>query len=694
MPSRSDSSYSLTARTSHSFTHLRVRRAWLQIILLLGFIQMVLGVLIVTLSLLVTTTVAPQNSLRSSCPIWAGFPLAFSGVVGIVSWRRPFTSVITFFTLLSVLGIMLSLAGSILSCRHAQQVKEQEVCERLKHQESFRPQENHRLDPLGRHHGGAVSQLNVGTNRNRFAQVFPPTEQNKQCNSEAICRNSPDRVPDCSRLLLVIKDLLFSVCGLTIFAIVVCTLSAITCCIQIFSVDILHVLSPPRSSSVTLDCTSPPDTFLPHMLDLDEFVPPVPPPPYYPPEYTCSSETDAQSITYNGSMDSPVPLYPTDFPPSYEAVMGLHGDSQVTLFDSQFTDTSHGPCSCNRIPSVVLSGEAVSVGSGSLLMSEIVDIPGESSPSEDSCLLEGSGSACSVDYVLFRSIQRSRADYCLSVDCGQCGLHPQGPFEESPQARLRGERSYSCSTPGTGNYEGLLDVGGALTHSCHRLEGLGHSIGPCFPEVRVKAKTSLAGRKGAGRQRRSSEASYRLPSVQCPLVRSHSDPGIAMNSDAEGDFQEVFCTKVSEDNRPTSSADTGPSPESCRLYLSLHGLASQAHLAGKAKVDVPRKGPLHLPKAATRSLGDLKACRGTRGLMARFLRRSKRNLAHAGLDTAPRSGTQGRKQVSRHSSPEGIHLQSCGDLSSTSSLRRLFSGRRLERRRPRSLSGLARESNL
>lgn len=35
------------------------------------------------------------------------------------------------------------------------------------------------------------------------------------------------------------------------------------------------------------------------------------------------------SITYNGSMDSPVPLYPTDCPPSYEAVMGLRRDSQV-----------------------------------------------------------------------------------------------------------------------------------------------------------------------------------------------------------------------------------------------------------------------------------------------------------------------------------------------------------------------------
>lgn len=120
---------------------------------------------------------------------------------------------------------------------------------------------------------------------------------------------------------------------------------------------------------MTLECTSPPDTFLQSMLDFEEFVPPVPPPPYYPPEYTCSSETDAQrypagskaavvgpvrfsagaggafvteqshlrwlfcsclfSITYNGSMDSPVPLYPTDFPPSYETVMGLRGDSQV-----------------------------------------------------------------------------------------------------------------------------------------------------------------------------------------------------------------------------------------------------------------------------------------------------------------------------------------------------------------------------
>ncbi|XP_053223981.1 protein ENTREP3 isoform X1 [Podarcis raffonei] len=687
MPSRSDSSYSLTARTtSRSFTHLRVRRAWLQIILLLGFVQMILGVLIVTLSLLVTTNMPSQSHIRNACPIWAGFPLAFSGVVGIVSWRRPFTPVITFFTLLSVLGVMLTLAGSILSCQNAQQqVKSLEACEPVRQRDRYAVWKEQGIRSLDFQQGTSPSQL-------------------CPCCQLGSCGSNAELDPNCSKVRLVLKDLLFSVCGLTVFAIVVCTLSAIMCCIQIFSFDILYALSPPRSSSVTLDCTSPPDTFLQHMLDLEEFVPPVPPPPYYPPEYTCSSETDAQSITYNGSMDSPVPLYPTDFPPSYEAVMGLHGDSQVTLFDSQFTDTSHGPCSCNRVPSVVLSGEAVSMDSGSLIMSEIVDIPGDSSPSEDSCLLDASGSVCSVDYVLFRSIQRSRADYCLSVDCGQCGLHPQsptlqGPFEETPQARLRGERSYSCSTPGSTGYEGLREAGSAHTHSCQRLESLGQSAGPCFPEVRVKPKASLLGRKGAGRQRRSSEASYQLPSVRGPLLRSHSDPGIVTACENEADFQEVFCAKASEEDGPNSSADTGPCSEACLLHPSLCELPLRARLAGKAKLEVPRKASLqHLSKTGTRSLGDLKVCRGTRGLVARFLHRSKRNLALAGAEMAGRSSTPGRKQVPRQrlerSSPEGIHLQSCGDLSSTSSLRRLLSGRRLERRRPHSLSGLVRESNL
>uniref|UniRef100_A0A2I2YN05 Endosomal transmembrane epsin interactor 3 n=1 Tax=Gorilla gorilla gorilla TaxID=9595 RepID=A0A2I2YN05_GORGO len=199
MPSPSDSSRSLTSRPStRGLTHLRLHRPWLQALLTLGLVQVLLGILVVTFSM-VASSVTTTESIKRSCPSWAGF-----------------------------------------------------------------------------------------------------------------------------------SNLLFSVCGLTICAAIICTLSAIVCCIQIFSLDLVHTLAPERSVSGPLGplgCTSPPPAPLLHtMLDLEEFVPPVPPPPYYPPEYTCSSETDAQSITYNGSMDSPVPLYPTDCPPSYEAVMGLRGD--------------------------------------------------------------------------------------------------------------------------------------------------------------------------------------------------------------------------------------------------------------------------------------------------------------------------------------------------------------------------------
>lgn len=53
-------------------------------------------------------------------------------------------------------------------------------------------------------------------------------------------------------------------------------------------------LAPHRTRSVNPECTTPQDAFLTNMMDFEEFVPPIPPPPYYPPEYTCSSETDAQ----------------------------------------------------------------------------------------------------------------------------------------------------------------------------------------------------------------------------------------------------------------------------------------------------------------------------------------------------------------------------------------------------------------
>ncbi|NXT00812.1 F189B protein, partial [Jacana jacana] len=209
MPSPSDSSRSLTGRTSRSLTHLRVQRTWLQILLVLGFIQVILGVLIVTFSL-VAATITPSAKIRHSCPSWAGFSLALSGLVGIVSWKRPLTLVITFFTLLSVLGVMLSLAGSILSCQNAQLVKSLEACEREKESCICC---HARSEP-------------------------PPASCSRQSEMLTMFPNS-----DCRSIRMALKDLLFSVCGLTVLSTIICTLSAVVCCIQIFSLDIVHVVS-------------------------------------------------------------------------------------------------------------------------------------------------------------------------------------------------------------------------------------------------------------------------------------------------------------------------------------------------------------------------------------------------------------------------------------------------------------------
>ncbi|NWT54889.1 F189B protein, partial [Erythrocercus mccallii] len=209
MPSPSDSSRSLTGRSSRSLTHLRLQRTWLQVLLVLGLVQAILGVLIVTFSL-VAATITPSTKIRHSCPSWAGFSLALSGLVGIISWKRPLTLVIAFFTLLSVLGVMLSLAGSILSCQNAQLVKTLEACERER-----------------------------DTCVCCQARSEPPP---------ASCSQQSERLtmfpnPNCRSIRVALKDLLFSVCGLTIFSTIICTLSAVVCCIQIFSLDIVHVVS-------------------------------------------------------------------------------------------------------------------------------------------------------------------------------------------------------------------------------------------------------------------------------------------------------------------------------------------------------------------------------------------------------------------------------------------------------------------
>ncbi|CAK6969786.1 protein FAM189A1 isoform X2 [Scomber scombrus] len=355
------------ASLSRSLSRLREYRTRTRIMLALGVSQMVLGSLILAVSFAaLALTTSPR--VRHSCPFWAGFSVLLSGLIGVVSWKRPLSLVITFFMLLSAVCVMLNLAGSILSCQNAQLVNSLEDCQLLK------------FDSDG---------------------VCVCCELQKQSLS---CNNLGDTLKlnplrDCNTIRLRLKELLFSVCALNVISTIVCALATAMCCMQMVSTDVLQMFMPHRARALNADCMTPHGTILHQTLDFDEFIPPIPPPPYYPPEYTCTPSMDGQrglhldfphspfSAIYGVSINSPGTLYPTDLPPPYESVVGQTPASQVTTsIEQQATESSL----CDRNTTAGISTQA-SVDSASLMVSEVAD-QDQTCSSEDLCSLEVQGS--------------------------------------------------------------------------------------------------------------------------------------------------------------------------------------------------------------------------------------------------------------------------------------------------------------
>ncbi|XP_042133499.2 protein ENTREP2 [Peromyscus maniculatus bairdii] len=306
-----------------SLSRLRECPGRSRIVLALGATQMALGCLIVAVSFaaLALTTSA---RVRHSCPFWAGFSVLLSGLIGVVSWKRPLSLVITFFMLLSAVCVMLNLAGSILSCQNAQLVSSLEGCQLIK----FDSVEVCVCCEL-QHHSSGCSNLGETLKLN-------PLQEN------------------CNAVRLTLKDLLFSVCALNVLSTIVCALATAMCCMQMVSADVLQMFFPQRSHSASAACLTPHGTILHQTLDFDEFIAPLPPPPYYPPEYTCTPTAEAHrglhldfapspfSTLYDVAINSPGMLYPAELPPPYEAVVGQTPASQVPSVDHQVADSSSG----------------------------------------------------------------------------------------------------------------------------------------------------------------------------------------------------------------------------------------------------------------------------------------------------------------------------------------------------------------
>ncbi|XP_074901536.1 protein ENTREP2 isoform X1 [Buteo buteo] len=633
---------------SRSLSRLREHRARSRAMLALGVTQMALGCLIVAVSFaaLALTTSA---RVRHSCPFWAGFSVLLSGLIGVVSWKRPLSLVITFFMLLSAVCVMLNLAGSILSCQNAQLVKSLEGCQLIK------------FDSDG------------------VCVCCEMQHQTSGCSNlgETLKLNP---LQECNIVRLTLKDLLFSVCALNIVSTIVCALATAMCCMQMVSSDLLQMFLPQRPHSTNPDCMTPHGTILHQTLDFDEFIPPIPPPPYYPPEYTCTPVIEAQrglhldfphspfSALYEVTINSPGMLYPTELPPPYEAVIGEMPASQVTGTDQQVSESSLG----ERNRTLDFSTQ-VSVESTSLMVSEAVDIPDCSYSSEDLCSLEVQGSLHSADLSPYCTTPKGATDQSsstldYSTRCRFHRTHSEGFPDEDDSShsrtstdRSQGQekhrahgRSLDCSSENFSPSERGLQSSAQESNAMPPLKQkkiccvdfsqppVPSQTSPCFGPANTSSYTS--GHESAVQQHHITK--YRISNI----VRSTSDP-VSCSSSTEGD--NCAWTPICSQRQ-----DAGLSPATLETEVR--------HVVNSIR-SVIKSDERHMEEAIFSA-----------NIIDQVITSSQQNV-----------------NTSRKRFQEDLHLQSCGALSSpVAFLRRSHITRSLERDRPHSLIGVCRETIL
>ncbi|XP_045072246.1 protein FAM189A1 isoform X2 [Coregonus clupeaformis] len=528
--------------------------------------------------------------------------------------------------LLSAVCVMLNLAGSILSCQNAQLVNSLEDCQLIK------------FDSDG------------------VCVCCELQHQSSSCNNlgETLKLNP---LSDCNTIRRHLKELLFSVCALNVISTIVCALATAMCCMQMVSTDVLQIFMPHRARALSADCMTPHGTILHQTLDFDEFIPPIPPPPYYPPEYTCTPVMDGQrslhldfphspfSAIYGVPINSPGTLYPSELPPSYESVVGLGMGqtpaSQVTTsIDQQATESSL----CERNTTAGLSTQA-SVDSASLMVSEeVAEIPDHSCSSEDLCSLEVQGSDSSPHGTLHTAPTDGS---CISLELSARFSHRHhGParlddtgYSDSSHNQDSIPRSPNWSIENINTLEHEEPKGGATLHT----------------HLRERASDSCG----------------------CP---SASNPP------------------------PEDSPQTSPEQESTEVSAPLHTAAKVSTCSGRKqkegkKVDIRLKPrALHtVSNERPHSLADLKTYKDTKILVAKFLEHSncslppevqqvvnsikyviksdERHMEEAifSANVIDQVMTQSQRIIGspRKRAHEDLHLQSCGALSSpSSSLRR------------------------
>uniref|UniRef100_H3BGU4 Endosomal transmembrane epsin interactor 2 n=1 Tax=Latimeria chalumnae TaxID=7897 RepID=H3BGU4_LATCH len=616
--------------------------------------------------------------------------------------KKFYFFIITFFMLLSAVCVMLNLAGSILSCQNAQLVNSLEGCQLIK------------FDSDGvcmccemQHHTSGCSNLGETLKLNPLW--------------------------GCNAVRLALKDLLFSVCALNIISTIVCALATAMCCMQMVSTDVLQMFLPHRIRSANPDCMTPHGTILHQTLDFDEFIPPIPPPPYYPPEYTCTPVIEAQrgfhldfphspfSALYGVAINSPSVLYPTELPPPYEAVVGQMPANQVTSLIQQATESSL--CERNTVGDFSMQ---VSVDSTSLGVSEAADVPDHGCSSEDLCSMEVQASLRSTDLSPYSTIHTAVTDgSCTSPEnstrCSfhrsnsQCSPEDDGEFSGAIMERNQASESTACKDERalgclSDNFSTVVTESQCACREntaspplkqmkmcCGVFSQSSFQSQPASSSVHAGPSSHLSCLMRPRQQHRCRKAGI------SKIVRSTSDP--------------VSCTSITKAPCSCSHA-TASACQATVMYLQP---SRRRRDGGKGDLRFKPRALQVISRERPHSLVDLKAYKDTKILVAKFLEHTNCNLPpevqhvvnsiksviksderhmeeaifSANIIDQVITNSQQNVNAPRKRLQGDLHLQSCGDLSSpSSSLRRTYLVHKLEKDRPHSLIGVCRETIL
>ncbi|XP_070618123.1 protein ENTREP2 [Erythrolamprus reginae] len=555
--------------------------------------------------------------------------------------------------LLSAVCVMLNLAGSILSCQNAQLVNSLEGCQLIKF------------------------------DSDSVCVCCELQYQASGCSLGEMLKLNP--LQECNAVRLTLKDLLFSVCALNIISTIVCALATAMCCMQMVSTNVLQMFLPQRSHSANPDCMTPHGTILHQTLDFDEFIPPIPPPPYYPPEYTCTPAAETQrafhldfphtsfSALYEVNINSPGILYPAELPPPYEAVVRQAPTNQVTSMEQQITESNLAER--NAATGFNCQGGLVGRGPRNRSCSQLNNRKLTHTCSPDSPDGEVSGHSQTT---LDRSRSRTRSHSRLS----DYSSETVSVAERDSFGLSREEKGALSSKP--------------LKMCCGVFSQPAAPQTPC-PHCSVPVN-SLPHRclKRTAQQRARKNAI-------CNIVRSTSDP--------------LSCLATTE--VPVSSPHVAAS--TCQDPGNRRGPSGKPRDPPKAELSRKPKVILSICKERPRSLVDLQTYKDTKVLVAKFLEHSNCNFTpevrhvvnsirsviksderhmeeaifSANVIDQVIMGSQQDVDPSRKWLQEDLHLQSCGALSSpVAFLRRSPVTHPFGRGRPHSLIEVCRETVL